>query len=181
MANELSGAEWCTRFPASDSVDRLMMPFRDKVKRFLDALGAGEASVAIGATYRPKQLAYLMHYAWQIANRKIAPRAVPPLTGVEICWVHPTADESVAAAAAMVAAYGIAYEPLLTSRHTQGLAIDLDIAWNGDLAIDDAKGRHLAVDTGPRDGTNQALWGIGASFGVMKLASDPLHWSSDGH
>src|SRR6202022_779447 len=108
--------EWCTRFPASDSVDRLMVPFRDKVKRFLAALGAGDASVSIGATFRPKQLAYLMHYAWQIGNRKIAPRAVPPLAGVDICGVHGTPDESVAAAEAMLATYGIAYEPLLTSR-----------------------------------------------------------------
>jgi hypothetical protein len=181
MANELSGPQWCARFPTSSSVDTLIEPFRGKVKRFLDALAAGNASVSISATFRPKQRAYLMHYAYLIANRQISPRAVPPLNGVEIGWVHPSEAATVSAAQAMVNAYEIAYAPVLASRHTQGLAIDMDIAWNGDLTIDDGKGRHLAVQTDPRDGGNQALWGIGASYGVMKLAADPPHWSSDGH
>jgi len=181
MANELSGPQWCERFPTSNSVDTLVEPFRTKVKRFLAALAAGKATVSISATYRPKQRAYLMHYAYQIANRQIPPRAVPPLSGVDIGWVHPSDADSVAAAQAMVNVYSIAYPPVLTSRHTQGLAIDMDISWAGDLTIDDGKGRHLAVQTQPRDGGNQALWGIGASYGVIKLASDPPHWSSDGH
>jgi len=181
MANELSGPQWCERFPTSDSVETLIEPFRGKVKRFLAALAAGRATVSISATYRPKQRAYLMHYCYQLANRQIPARAIPPLSGVDIGWVHPSDAESVSAAQAMVAGYGIAFPPVLASRHTQGLAIDMDIAWNGDLAIDDGKGRRLTVETDPRDGENQALWGIGASFGVIKLASDPPHWSSDGH
>jgi D-alanyl-D-alanine dipeptidase len=181
MANELSGPEWCARFPTSSSVDTLIEPFRGKVKRFLAALAAGDAAVSISATYRPKQRAYLMHYCYQLANRQISPRAIPPCNGVEIGWVHASDAESVSAAQAMVTEFEIAYAPVLASRHTQGLAIDMDIAWTGDLAMDDGKGRHLAVETEPRDGTNQALWGIGVSYGVMKLASDPPHWSSDGH
>jgi hypothetical protein len=181
MSNELSGPQWCARFPASSSVETLIEPFRGKVKRFLEALVAGNAAVSVNATFRPKQRAYLMHYCYQLANRQISPRAIPPLNGVEIGWVHASDAESVAAAQAMVAAYEIAFAPVLASRHTQGLAIDMDIEWTGDLAISDGKGRHLAVETEPRDGANQSLWGIGASYGVMKLASDPPHWSSDGH
>jgi len=181
MANELSGVQWCARFPTSASVETLVEPFRSKVKRFLAALAAGNATVSISATFRPKQRAYLMHYAYQLANRQISPRAIPPLNGVEIGWVHASDAESISAAQAMVSAYEIAFAPVLASRHTQGLAIDMDILWNGDLVIADGKGRHLAVQDEPRDGLNQALWGIAASFGVMKLASDPPHWSSDGH
>jgi hypothetical protein len=181
MANELSGPHWCARFPTSSSPDTLVEPFRGKVKRFLAALAAGKATVTINATFRPKQRAYLMHYAFRIANREIAPRAVPPLGGVEIAWVHASEAQAVAAAQRMVDTYGIAFPPALASRHTQGLAIDMDISWSGDLVIDDGKGRHLAVQTQPRDGGNQALWGIGDSYGVIKLASDPPHWSSDGH
>jgi hypothetical protein len=181
MAHELSGSQWCGRFPASSSVETLIEPFRGKVKRFLAALAEGDARVSISATFRPKQRAYLMHYCYQLANRQISPRAIPPLNGVEIGWVHASDADSVSAAQAMVSAYEIAFAPLLASRHTQGLAIDMDIAWTGDLALSDGKGRQLAVDTEPRDGENQALWGIAASYGVMKLFGDPPHWSSDGH
>jgi hypothetical protein len=181
MSNEPSGPQWCERFPTSSSVETLIEPFRGKVKRFLAALAAGNATVSISATFRPKQRAYLMHYCYQLANRQISPRAIPPLNGVGIGWVHGSDAESVSAAQSMVTAYEIAYAPVLASRHTQGLAIDMDITWDGDLAMDDGKGRHLAINDEPRDGANAALWGIGVSYGVMKLASDPPHWSSDGH
>ncbi len=181
MANELSGPAWCERFPTSSSLDTLIPPFRDKVKRFLAALEAGNAKVSVNATFRPKQRAYLMHYAWQIANGAAKPGAVPPMSGVEIGWVHSTNAESVSAAQAMIATYAVEYQPALTSRHMQGLAIDMDIDWDGDLLIDDGKGRHLALETTPRDGMNQALWSVATSYGVMKLTSEPPHWSSDGH
>lgn len=181
MANELSGAQWCARFPTSQSVDTLVDPFRGRAKKFLAALAAANASVVISATYRPRERAYLMHYAYLIANRQIAPAAVPPLPGVPIAWAHPTGTKSVAAAQAMVDAYDIAFPPVLSSRHTDGLAIDMSISWTGDLAIKDANGRNLAIQTTPRTGLNKALWTIGASYGVIKLSSDPPHWSSDGH
>jgi hypothetical protein len=81
----------------------------------------------------------------------------------------------------MVATYAIVYEPALQSRHGQGLAIDMDIEWNGDLAIKSASGGNIAIQTAPRTGMNPALWTLGAAYGVHKLAADAPHWSSDGH
>jgi hypothetical protein len=178
---ELSGPQWCERFPTSRDVGALMPPFRDKVAAFIAAMRAGNAVVTINATVRPRQRAYLMHYAFLLARRRITPGAVPPLPGVDIQWVHPNAADSVAAAARMSDTYGIAFEPALQSRHTQGLAIDMDISWTGDLAITSAKGGHIAIQTEPRTGMNPALWTLGAAYGVHKLAEDPPHWSSDGH
>jgi hypothetical protein len=181
MANELSGPQWCDRFPTSHSVDSCVEPFRGRLKKFLAALHAAKATVTISATYRPRERAYLMHYCWLIANHQMAASAVPAMPGVPIKWVHPTNAKSVAAAQAMADKYDIAFAPVLRSRHTDGLAVDMDIAWSGSLKITDAHGRHLAVGTQPRSGMNHALWPIGASYGVIKLPSDPPHWSSDGH
>ncbi len=178
---ELSGAQWCSRFPTSCEVSALVMPFRDKVTKFVAALRAGNADVSIHATLRPKQRAYLMHYSYLIAKQQCTPGAVPPLNGVEIQWVHSNTAASIAAAAQMVAEYGIVYEPALTSRHIQGLAIDMDISWTGDLAIKSAKGGNIAIQSAPRTGMNTALWTLAAAYGVHKLAADPPHWSSDGH
>jgi D-alanyl-D-alanine dipeptidase len=178
---ELSGPHWCERFPTSREISVLTVPFRDKVAKFVGALRAGNATVSIHATLRPKQRAYLMHYAYLIAKRQCTPGAVPPLHGVDIQWVHPNAAESIAAAARMVAEYAIVYEPALQSRHTQGLAIDMDITWDGDLAIKSASGGNIAIQTAPRTGMNPALWTLGAAYGVHKLAADAPHWSSDGH
>ena len=33
----------------------------------------------------------------------------------------------------------------------------------------------------PRSGANKQLQAVGAGYGVIKLKSDPPHWSSDGH
>jgi len=178
---ELSGPQWCARFPTSHEIGTLVVPFRDKVAKFVAALHAGNATVSIHATLRPKQRAYLMHYAFLIAKRQCTPGSVPPLHGVDIQWVHPSAADSIAAAAQMVATYGIVHEPALQSRHIQGLAIDMDIAWQGDLAIKSASGGNIAIQTEPRTGMNPALWTLAAAYGVHKLAADPPHWSSDGH
>jgi hypothetical protein len=100
------------------------------------------------------------------------------MTGVDIQWDH---DEAKSAAEAMVQAYDIVFQPALTSRHTQGLAIDMDIAWQGALTIADAHGVTNTIASIPRTGGNSALQAVGNSYGVKKLAADPPHWSSDGH
>jgi hypothetical protein len=81
----------------------------------------------------------------------------------------------------MVSAYDIAYEPALKSRHTEGLAIDMDIKWSGELKIKDVKGKDVVIKSSPKDGGNKDLQAVGADYGVIKLKSDPPHWSSDGH
>ena len=42
-------------------------------------------------------------------------------------------------------------------------------------------GRNVRIDVRPRTGLNHELWAVGATYGVLKLPSDPPHWSSTGH
>ncbi len=81
----------------------------------------------------------------------------------------------------MVSGYGIVYEPALTSRHTEGHAVDMSISWSGNLSITNASGATVVINTTPRTGMNAQLIQVGASYGVVKLQSDPPHWSNDGH
>lgn len=85
-----------------------------------------------------------------------------------------------AAAAAMVAGYAIVFAPTLESQHTKGLAIDMNISWQGNLTIVDDTGLETTISTLPRNGGNRDLQAVGETFGVFKLATDPPHWSSDG-
>jgi hypothetical protein len=174
----ISGPDWVHQFPPSNSVDDLAQPFRDNVNVFLSALSDAGATVSIAATLRPPQRAYLMHYSFLIARGAVDPSAVPAMPGVDIQWAH---DAAKSAAEAMVRGYDIVFQPALASRHTQGLAIDMDITWQGSLTIDDAQGVTTTITSLPRSGQNSALQAIGNSYGVKKLATDPPHWSSDGH
>jgi predicted chitinase len=177
----LSGAHWTEFFQTSRSIDDLAQPFREQVADFVGMLRAAGANVRISATFRPKERAYLMHYAWLIAKQKIDPGAVPPMQGVPIQWRHPTAAASVSAAREMVAAYSIAVRPALESRHTQALAIDMTISWGGALSIQQRDGARVVIDGAPRNGSNSRLIAVAMSYGVIKLVSDPPHWSNDGH
>jgi len=138
--------------------------------------------VEISATYRPPERAYLMHWCWMIANLSQAPSAVPPMTGIDIDWTC-RGDGSAARAAARAMAEGFNLEvlPALDSRHTQRRAIDMTIRWDGMLSLRDFDGNLHHIGGSPRDGTNHELGQVGASFGVLKLDTDPPHWSEDGH
>lgn len=183
----LSGSDWVQQFPTTSSVDDLQEPFRSKVQSFLKALAVAGAKVSIADTLRPSQRVYLMHWSFCIANGTANPAKVPLMDGVDIQWVHtdsagnpdPTATK--AAAADMVKAYGIVFAPALGSRHTEGLAIDMTISWQGDLTINDASGKPVTIIGLPRNGMNGDLHFVGATYGVVKLVTDPPHWSSDGH
>jgi hypothetical protein len=182
----LSGADWVKQFPTSKDVEDLASPFRENVKSFLAALDAAKATVSISATYRPKERAYLMHYAFVIAREGYNPSNVPVMTGVDIDWVHRKAngridlDASKNAAEDMVNGYDIVYRPALTSQHTARQAIDMSITWDGTLTIDDARGNENEIKTPPRTGQNALLAKVGKTYGVLKLVSDPPHWSSNG-
>jgi len=178
--SELSGSQWCARFPGSRSVNDLAVPFRNSVVAFLNALHKADppATVVINATLRPPERAYLMHYAWLIAHDQIQPPAVPNMNGVDIIWDHPNA---VSAAQQMVHTYRMAFVAALESDHTRGVAIDMDITWSGTLHIKEADGATRTISTGPRDNNNPELQAVGRSYGVLKLISDPPHWSVDGH
>jgi len=183
----LSGPAWVQQYPTSTSVDDLVEPFRTNVQRFLSALSAAGATVSIADTLRPQQRLDLMYYSYQVAHSALDPAQVPAIPNVDIQWLHsddqgnPDPAASTAAAAQMVAAYGIVFQPALQSLHALGQAIDMDISWEGDITIANEDGSTAVISTAPASGQNPALQQVGATYGVFKLLSDPPHWSSTGH
>lgn len=177
----LSGPHWIDYFQTSRSISDLASPFRERVLAFQKALVDAEAQTIIAATYRPKQRAYMMHYAARVSRGITRAQDVPSMSGVDIDWVHYTNAGSVQAAELMVDAYGIGGNPVaLESRHTQRLAIDWNITWQGTLKIKKSDGSIVSVGAPNNGASNTALWRVGASYGVYKLDGDPPHWSSDG-
>lgn len=178
------GLAWCALYPGSASLEDLAEPFRDHVRAFLAALdaGVGHQCWFVNASWRPSERAYLMHWACMVANSGQDPHAVPPMLGVPIDW---TAGGDVLAARAgckeMVRGYGIAFPAALVSRHTQRRAVDLAITIPPrpmkPYRFEDAHSKVWMF--GGTDLTS--LYKFGATFGVMKLLSDPPHWSDDGH
>jgi hypothetical protein len=188
MTKSLSGRSWVSKFPTSTSTDDLVEPFRSNAKKFIAALKAAGATVSISATNRPKERAFLMHWSFRIAKEGYDPEKVPEMAGVDIEWVHrddngsKNVPVSRTNAEQMVIGYDIAYRPALGSRHTEGKAIDMDISWiTAELKIKDGAGKNVTIKSGVKDGSNTDLHKVGNSYGVIKLVSDPPHWSSDGH
>jgi hypothetical protein len=183
---DLSGAAWFkanqAKYPNSNKVEDLDSSFKSKVKDFIKALEDAGAKVKISSTLRNPTRAALMHWSYKVANGKVKPKDVPKIKGATITWDHGDDEASVAAAKEMAGSSGfnIAYQPSLTSRHIEGKAIDMDISWSKDLKIKDSKGKDVTIDKAPRTGQNKDLHKIGAGYGVVKLASDPPHWSTDG-
>lgn len=186
---ELSGLVWVSRFSGSRKTADLEPSFKTAVEGFIDALRSAGAIVSVSSTLRPLERAYLMHHAWRIARENLDPAAVPPMPGVDIKWIHrtaagaldPAASKSEAAQMVGPAGYNMVHRAALTSRHTGKRAIDMDIRWTGNLAIQTKDGSKITIITTPRDGLNAALHQVAATFGVVKLLSDPPHWSDDGH
>lgn len=183
---ELSGADWCSKFPGSSSMDDLEDSFRTGVKNFVASLKKAGASVSIAATYRPPERAYLMHWSWMIANGKVELENIPAKNGVNINWDHGNDKASKEAATAMVSGYGMSglkVAPALESRHTERKAIDMTISWKKDLVIQDKDGKEVTIKTEPRSGMNTELHTIGAGYAVTKFwkgDADKPHWSTDG-
>jgi hypothetical protein len=186
MASELSGRIWIKRFPDAGTTEALADGFRQNCQAFIAALQAAGASVDVNATRRPSERAYLMNGAWRIHNRMINPQNLPGKAGVDIEWVHRTAAGQIdlaasrAAAAEMVAAYGLAFFPSLSSRHIDGQAVDMSISWKGVLVIQDAGGVTRSIKSAPRTGMNPDLWKVGKTFHIVKHKTDRPHWSIDG-
>lgn len=195
IESELSGVQWVNRFPGSSSTDDLVSPFKEDVVRFIVALKSAGASVVINATRRPPERAYLMRRCWEIANDNLMANNVPPYTGggVDIEWAHKDSNGNFSqalsknAARAMVNAYGmqdLTIAPSLASRHVEGNAIDMNIAWSGVLAIANASGQSVQIASSPREGTNAELATVGETYNVIKFnvpgRVDKPHWSTDG-
>jgi hypothetical protein len=181
---ELSGASWWhahqAEFPNSAAVSDLEPTFSAKVTRFLAALRAAGATVTVSATRRNKIRAYLMHHSWRVAHQDLRAADVPAEPGCNIVWDHGDDARSRRAAQEMVDLFGIVFKPSLTSRHILGLAIDMSISWTGTLALKDTQGKTVNLAS-PRDGSHTGLHTVGAGYGVVKLLSDPPHWSDNGH
>ncbi|NJM51698.1 MAG: hypothetical protein HC843_13205 [Sphingomonadales bacterium] len=182
--DNLSGADWWhanqNNYKNSDEIADLIPEFRDKVQKFVNAMRSGGADVRISSTRRNPIRAYLMHYSFRVAKGEIAASAVPAQAGCSIIWDHGNAADSRRGAQEMKDLFNIAYRPSLTSRHIAGKAIDMTIYWSGTISVQDAAGRSYNLGE-PRSGfINDRLHKIGASYGVIKLLSDPPHWSTDG-
>jgi hypothetical protein len=117
-----------------------------------------------------------MHYAWKIARQGMKAADVPAMAGVDIKWVHENEEDSCNAANEMVTAYGIVFAPSLTSRHTEGRAIDMTITQYAGKTFNRPLGQTPFLVNTPTQ-----LHTLGAIYGVRKLVSDPPHWSDDGH
>lgn len=184
---ELSGAQWVARFPDGKTTSALANDFRPGCEAFIAAMKAAGAGVTVSSTLRPPERAYLMHHAWRIHKQTLNPQNVPAKAGVNIEWVHRKADGSVdltasrKAATAMVNGYNIAFQPALASLHTQGRAIDMSISWTGKLPVKNKSGTVVTIASTPRSGSNADLRKVGRTYGVIKLPSDPPHWSINGH
>ena len=186
VERELSGAQWCPRYPRSDSIVTLQPKFQLAVSNFMWALEQAGANYFIANTFRPKEACYLMHNAWMIWKRKVKPQAVTPMPGVAIDWVHPSQEESVNAAYAMCVGYkllNLADAPALESNHTKGLAVDVSFNWAGTLRVKNVDDSVVVIESHPRDNMNSELWKVGASYGVMRYyrpEKDKPHWSFNG-
>lgn len=168
-----AGKAWCARYPTSRSIDDLEPSWRPKVAAFIKALRAAGITAIIAATRRPKERAWLMHWAWMISREGFNPAAVPPMPGVDIEWTKAGADE-------MVAGYGLAYQPAIASRHIDGLAVDMNITVPKTVVMTDGQGRTVQIQAGDGDADDDVI-SVGASYGVIKLRADHPHWSNDGH
>jgi hypothetical protein len=133
-----------------------------------------------------------MHYAWRIAHGDIAPESVESRAGVDIAWTHRTPTGQIdrpasrAAAQALIGQSGfhMQHPAALHSRHELRLAIDMTVTWLEPITVTnadpDAENRTVTLPPGDSV-TGTALHAIGASYGVIKLVSDPPHWSDNGH
>lgn len=187
VPRELSGTQWCARFPGSRDIASLRPSFQVPVNDFISAIESAGGMVHPNATYRPKEHAYLMEWCWMISRGKIEPEKVPHKAGVLIEWVHATKEKSIAAAKAMSTAYdmdGLRTKPAgETSLHCIGEAIDMGISWRGSLTIQNKDGTEVSITSAPRDGMNPDLATVGASYGVIKFYggnTDRPHWSTTG-
>ena len=191
MAKTNSGKAWVTwadtHAPNSDRVDDLSEPFRAHAKAFLAALKAAGATAKVSATVRHVKRAYLFHWCWLIGLGKEKASAAKPLVGVDVEWDHGDAAKSKAGALEMIRGFKLAVPPdslvapALASNHIAGKAIDVHIAWTGELTVAKKDGTVVKVPYMVNPNSNVKLHAVGASYGLKKHLHDKPHWSVDGH
>ncbi len=178
----LSGAHWVEKYRTEPTLDLLVEPFKSNISSFIAMLRSNQSRVAISATYRAPQRAWLMHWAWMIATGKIKYAKLNSISNplkLDIVWDHGDEASSREAARAMVSGYHMAHVAALSSRHTEGRAVDITIRRLPEILKIDKQEYPIGV---AKADANEALWFVGEHlFSVKKLASDPPHWSDDGH
>ena len=184
----LSGSAWCAKFPTGTTIGELTdATFQADVQAFHDAMkaaatAANKLSISIAATFRPVNRAHLMHYAYEVYNGTTSPadaNKAAAAANIDINWDHGNLATSKAKAGEMVTTYDIDYAPSLTSRHTEGKAIDWTISWSGSLMIA-KKGETDKQDCTGGGVASAKLHEVGESYGVHKHPTDRPHWSTDG-
>ncbi len=193
----LSGEKWVTRYPANDKLVDLDAGFGNAASNFIKLLEKAGARVDVLSTTWPAERAYMMHFAWLIANKMIDPRQVPAIDEVDfgtdeslnldIVWWHGNYDDSQSAAEEMAKAFGIQEleePPPLASRHVSGEAIDMRISWSSEvLLLELPNGDEVEISSGSKDETNVELMEFAAALGVVHYDDtdeDAVHWSVDG-
>ncbi|WP_235085563.1 hypothetical protein [Chromobacterium sp. Beijing] len=183
---ELSGMAWVERYPASASISELEPTFQANVRAFVEALKAAGATVRVASTYRPEKRAYLFHWSYLIAKKKVKPNKAVLRPDIHILWDHGNDEKSISAARAMAQYFEILHLgtiPALRTRHTMRQAIDMSITWSGDLIITNNDSSIITIKTTPRTGMNKELHAVGATYNVVKFklgSKDKPHWSVDG-
>lgn len=198
-STELSGPSWAGRFRDSRSVGALSGPFRRHVSAFIGAMRHARINVRLISTLRPPERAFLMHYSWLIAHRKLSPLRVPHFHAdrhhgpVAICWIHVGAHganihASIVAARKLATALGVASmhgAPLLTTLRTEGLSIMMSTTWTSrKVTVTNAMGHRVTIRSAPHNGLNTTLIAVGATYQVIHFlkASQAMNdWSVNGH
>jgi LysM repeat protein len=183
---EVSGPQWCARFKGDNTIDALLPPFREKVKKFLQALKDGGVTVSVNAVYRPVERSYLMYWAFMICKGADV-TSIPSWPGVNIDWTHrgpdgrPDIAKAKAAAKKMCQGYSI--DPQSPSQkvgkpgksnHNFRKAIDITPSkFDGKYVKDAFDNRIKIVDF-------TTLVKIGETFGVHYFKGEKMHWSYNG-
>lgn len=115
-----------------------------------------------------------MHYSAAIAKGTVDASQVPSMDGVHIEWQHDSDKASRSAASSMTSGYNIVFPPALISRHTEKAAIDMSITGLIGKTMKNASGDDVNIKN------NNDIFSVGATYQVIKLVSDPPHWSDNG-
>lgn len=186
--SEASGKQWCARFPASNKIDDLAPPFRGDVQNLIQRTLEAGGSVDVVDTWRPAERAYLMHFCCEIAGytlhgvyHQMKPQDVPPMPGVDIDWTHGgDLGAAISAVVAMRDTYGIVFPAALHSNHVKRTAVDMKVHIPKGATMINAQGTPFVFDH-VADQTDPLFVRIAASYGVLHLAGDAVHFSIDGH
>jgi len=184
---------------ATPDIAELESGFGSDLRAFLDMLAANNITYVLESGYRPPERSYLFHYCVKVWKRKIAPKDVPSMAGVDIVWDHGNAAASRAGAEALATAFGLVGVAAHPSNHNSGKAVDMKLDFSGNPTnrltyTKDGRTitRTIRTDDEARVGVKakgksisnierRELSKAGADFGVRRAVdNDIVHWSRTG-